>query len=407
MLTAVTIAAFSILFSFAPSGLSAASDSHSDVPTAASDELLRGHTYELTHEVNLNGPGLEFLLQETRDAQFVLVGEPHNTDQVNQFVGMLFRELHDKYGFDHLVTEQDALIMDRLAETPARGQLDAVRSLVRRHPDALHYSTDAELELLASIGRLSRAPRPLWGVDRIHDAALALESLLEATHSPDIRRQISDVLRDIRRPGASWHIRAQGERFDSLISSLKYQPETPTAQLLHAIRVSREDHVAYQIKHEPGDPWGFLANERREELMKTRFIEHYRQELTRVDPLPRAIAKLGHWHVMRGHGPGSVPTLGSFLVDVARFNGMSAISISIQLVNKPDRHWSITDYPEYDAITGAADSEKWVLVDLRPLRGYIHSGFLTVSKEARETIFGFDLLLLLGGTNKGKATWAE
>src|SRR5262245_41275946 len=54
-----------------------------------------------------------------------------------------------------------------------------------------------------------------------------------------------------------------------------------------------------------------------------------------------------------------------------------------------------------------AAPDKWQIVDLRPLRGYVHDGSLSVKGAARETIFGFDLLLLMGGTDEGRTTWKQ
>jgi hypothetical protein len=139
--------------------------------------------------------------------------------------------------------------------------------------------------------------------------------------------------------------------------------------------------------------------------MKTRFLDHYRRAVAEGEPLPKALVKLGHWHITRGRNPGGIPSVGNLLVDIARFHGLSALSINIQPVNPPGRHWSITDYPEYAFLEPVADPARWQVLDLRPLRGPLHAGSLIVSPEAHDMIFGFDLLLLLGGTDRAQVTW--
>ncbi len=320
---------------------------------------------------------------------------------------MLFEALHGRLGFQHLVVEQDGLIMNRLAAAGAGGGLAAVRSEAAKHPEALHFGTDEELALITEVCRISDAPDPVWGVDRVHDATLALEALLEAAESEADREKIRAVLAEARKSPDASFIREPNAAFDELLGSLDPPAGSPAAEVLSALTISRDDFRAYATKHERGDPWGFLANQRREELMKSRFLEHYRRATAGGEELPKAVAKLGHWHIMRGLGPGNVPTFGDFLVDVTRFNGTDAVSINIQPVNEPGRHWSITDYPEYAPVTGVADPDRWMLVDLRPLRGYVHSGALPVSSELRQMVFGFDLLLLLGGTDPGRTTWRD
>lgn len=47
------------------------------------------------------------------------------------------------------------------------------------------------------------------------------------------------------------------------------------AAMLHALRVSRQDFLAWGTEHRSDVPWRFAANERREELLKIRFLVHY------------------------------------------------------------------------------------------------------------------------------------
>lgn len=386
------------------------------VPPVDAEQLLRAHTYELAEAGAAANPGLDFILAEAADAQFVLLGEPHNTDQVNHLAATLLELLHERLGFGYLVTEQDGLLMDLLAGPGVRGNLAALRQQARRHRGALHFRTDSELELLAEVGRIADAAHPIWGIDRILDAELGLEALLASSSSSSSvadRERIRAVLDEARRFGQDRanadrrFISSQSAGLDSLLGDLQPEPGSKAAEILHALRVSRQDLRAYEVRHDPGEPWGFQANERREELMKTRFLDHYRRAVAAGETLPKALVKLGHWHVTRGHNPGSVPSVGNLLSEIARFNGRRALSINIQPVNPPGRHWSITDYPDYALFATVGDPTKSQLVDLRPLRGYLHAGSLSVSEDVRRVIFGYDLLLLLGGTDRGQVTWDE
>lgn len=364
---------------------------------------VRRHSYVLTHDGRLGGPGLDVILDGADGAQFVLIGEPHKTDQLNRFVGDLFELLHERDGFDRLIVEQDGLIMDRLCAPGVRGDLEAIRAAVREHPEALHFGADEELALYARVGRLSGAASPIWGVDRIHDASLALEAL--GATRPGMPGELAAMAAAARVAGPDF-LGTPDDEFDRFLEGVSLENGSDDADVLDALRVSREDFLAYHAEHAPYEAWGFAANERREELMKTRFVARCRRPVADGAGPVRAVAKMGHWHMTRGIGPGSVPTFGNFLADVARMNGFGSISIAVEPVNVAGRHRSITDHAAYAPLTAAADPGTWIVVDLRSLRGFVQAGMMEVSPETREMIFGFDLLLLMGGTDAGEATWA-
>src|SRR5687768_10202843 len=50
----------------------------------------------------LEGPGADFILAEAAEAQFVALGEEHNTTEIPELTTALFRTLQDRYGFRFL-----------------------------------------------------------------------------------------------------------------------------------------------------------------------------------------------------------------------------------------------------------------------------------------------------------------
>ena len=69
-------------------------------------ELLDQHSYEIRlSETGIEGPGGEFIFEESANAQFVVIGECHNVREIPPFASALFSVLHKRYGFDYFATE--------------------------------------------------------------------------------------------------------------------------------------------------------------------------------------------------------------------------------------------------------------------------------------------------------------
>src|SRR5437868_4708519 len=90
-----------------------------DVPALTIGTLLKANSYELTlTDDGLAGPGGDLLVEAASGAQFVCLGEPHNSNEVPPFASTLFEIMHSKHGFDHLALEQDPFACE-LASAPA------------------------------------------------------------------------------------------------------------------------------------------------------------------------------------------------------------------------------------------------------------------------------------------------
>ena len=71
-------------------------------------------------------------------------------------------------------------------------------------------------------------------------------------------------------------------------------------------------------------------------------------------------------------------------------------------VNEPGHFWTVSEYPDYAAIARAGSTDRWWVIDLRPLRSLVAAGEVEgVNDEMKKVSFGFDLALLIGGGNPG------
>ena len=168
----------------------------------------------------------------------------------------------------------------------------------------------------------------------------------------------------------------------------------------------------YYSAGDRGEMPGYYSNNFvREEYMKTRFLEEYRRAEAVDGARPRGLLKYGHWHLYKGLSPGRVPTLGNFLNGFARINELGFFSIAV---------YGFDDGSNYGPLGGSrwnaylrpfaavAGEDRWTLVDLRPFREYPTLEALDraggLDEEAkgdlRRLVYGFDSVLLLGGTRK-------
>jgi hypothetical protein len=324
------------------------------------ESLFREHSHVLIlEEGKLSGPGLEFLLAETDDAQFLCLAEPHNSQPIPMFVTSLFERLQDDRSFRYLAIEQGPLITRRIAELAQSSTNDDIRKFMKKRKKALHFETSEEVEMIADVGRVSTGSIPrVWGLDRVLDA-----SYVEKWLASDDGRE--DPEAPFLRERAAW---------------------------------SAENLAMYKSRRDQGD--GPSPDQFREDGFKTGFRHYYEQASAEGAPPPRVIFRFGHTHMGRLDYR-SYSSLGRYLGEFAAENGLRAFHLNLQAINKPGKYWSLTDYPEYEPLANVGDPSRWVLVDLRPAREPLRAGRLQASKKLTSFVFNFDAVLLIGGLSKG------
>jgi hypothetical protein len=376
------------------------------------DSLLRAHRYELRlQDGRLSGPGAAFLQREARGTQFIALGEPHNNRDVPAFTTALFRMLAEQHGYNYLAVESGSAMVTPLGRVPRAGHADSVRAYVQRYPNGLQFASDQEIEMLAAVGAISRAGSTrIWGVDQEFGGLHALERLIALAQTPAARALAERVAGRAREYDAqrypSGNVRyisrmAKAADFDSLAQAFQAQPGSEAAYLISGLQTS---HRIYQNNIFARERMsGYASNHEREELMKTRFLEFYREAQRAGDALPRVLLKLGHWHILRGINWGSQYSLGDFVTNFARANDQKSLIIGMWINNASGDYGVLEQYADYAPLSRAAEAASgWVLLDLRPLRPFAHAGRLPLNGEQKRIIFGFDLALLI--SNSSRAT---
>jgi len=384
-----------------------------------------------SHEIRLQagelaGDGRGFILQATRGAQFVALGEEHNNRDIPPFAAALFRLLRDSAGFQYLATEQDPVMMERVATAPVRGDDAAITALAARYLMGFTFDSDQELAMLAQIGALSSGRgRPVWGCDQAFGVTHILDELLPYAAGASrieveaLRTQAAqaEATRDLGK-----RTFMQSEALAAAVPKLRAvfpAAGAPRAAFLVETLAKSSEIYQYYLAGDRGEVPGYYSNNAvREEYLKSRFLAEYRYAGGRDRRPPKVLLKFGGYHLYRGLSPTSVPSLGNFVNDFARAHDSGFFSILTVAFGAADAEGSKVS-PTFASIVGnertrflkafapAADPGRWTLLDLRPFREYpyyraLRGSVPDLTDEGREELhrllYGYDALLLIGGS---------
>lgn len=363
-------------------------------------EILTPHAHPigLSDAGRLTGPGADLLLEAAHSAQFFVIGEPHNVREVPRFTAALLDALRDRAGFRYLALEHGPLILSMLADSARGGGREAAMRAAARHPKALHFWTDPEVEMVVRAALTSRSvARPVWGLDQERGGRHAL-ALLRDLAPEALRPRIAGL---DRRAAEAEGAQADGVGaiaepwFGPALDSL--EAAWGPASGSRAARIFEALHTSHQIFRQRGGLGIYHSNRRRERYMKGRLVAGLAEAAggEAGASVPRVVLKFGHWHASRGRSPGEVYTLGNFAAELAAARGLESFHIAVYLLGDV---WTLQDFPDYAPLADLGEADGWTLVDLRPLKPHLGVGDLEApTPELRDVILGYDAVLLMGG----------
>lgn len=278
----------------------------------------------------LVGEGAAFLREMGRNAHFVLIGEDHGYAGIAEFAAAYWRDLN-AFGYRYAALEIDPYVAaDIERELRAGGSEAWARYLVGRGgaAGAPFVSWASEANLAAEVVNSSRVRRgpTIWGLDQVFIGSAPW--LLRDVSVGARNRQARALAAALAEEGASsedpsWFGRIDGSRLIDLRAALSGGADARWAERVDALMVS---HRIYQ-PFTAGRGEAYLANEERETLMKSLFLERHEAALRADRAPPRVMLKFGSYHMMRGATPTHVQGLGGFVTEFAVARGQRAVSI--------------------------------------------------------------------------------
>lgn len=400
------------LFAFTTTSLAVALHAQKPPPPDPAVVLRENtHAFTLTPESTITGPGADFLIKATADAQFFLFGEDHHDRDTPLLASAIYRLLHKQHGFEHAVVEQDPLGIEMLLAPGVRGDLKRMGEAVRRYPTSIGFASDQDLQFLAEAATATRGPEAVWGIEQVQSATLHLSELERL--APDARRKemVASLLTDAR---ASESDRAKMVEFlakdpntlarlQELQKAFGAKAGSKADALLTGLVKSAEIYSYYR-RAEAGEMVGLYNNTVREDWLKRGFLARYRAA-ARGGKLPKAFFKFGSWHMIRGRNPGGAWTTSNLAHEFATANGKVGYGIDVVAYGG---YSAYADAPAWlRPLLPPAPPETPVLIDLKPLRPIARLFTEQVEEKhrprLRDEINGFEALVVL--PNSAKATW--
>ncbi|MEZ5427961.1 MAG: DinB family protein [Pyrinomonadaceae bacterium] len=106
-------------------------------------DLLKQHSYELKLENgDLSGSGRDFLISAAQGTQFFTIGEPHNTKEVPEITALIYKLLHEKYGYNYIALEQDPITARMISARSVVGKRDYVIQTAKKYPNAFTFNLE-------------------------------------------------------------------------------------------------------------------------------------------------------------------------------------------------------------------------------------------------------------------------
>lgn len=378
--------------------------------TAALDKLKANRLAITLDKGTLAGPGAAPLLQASRQAQYVLLGEDHGVAEIAQFSSAYFNALAPA-GFTTLVTENGPVAASALEGMLKRP--DAVAAIARfdaAYPDAIaFYTMRQEAEMLAGFA-LAAGPRfEQWGIDQefIGTAKYLIARMLAQPVNPAARAKL-EALRQMEavayqkaaatgNPMEYLMLSASDEELASLRPLLAGPKEQTALGLLDALLDSRAIYQKSASKV-PGDR--DLSNRMRLALLKRTLGSRLGVREQKL------VVKVGANHAYKGINPLNNRDVGNFLAERAEGQGLTSLHLIVlaakgkQLrfagAGKPPQPAPIElDGAAFKLLAGAGATDgSWSLFDLRSLRPGLRK-LVAGDIDMLNLINGYDFALVI------------
>ncbi|MET1161777.1 MAG: hypothetical protein ABWY48_04485 [Pseudoxanthomonas sp.] len=356
----------------------------------------------------LQGEGADLLLRRASDAQFVLLGEDHGFAEPPR-LAVALNGMLGKNAFPHLVIETGPYAAQLLGEI----SFQQVSGLVRRYPGVFpFFDWQEDAAMAARWSADKNTVDPLWGIDQefILGTQLYLQRLVDLAPDTQTRAVAEGYLAKARAADARMVAQHDPEQMylptmmRADFAALRKGAVPAAVSLIDALDESAE---IYRLQNTQA----YRSNRMRSELMKRQFMRHYRAAQARGEALPRAMFRMGAYHMYRGLTPTNQFDIGNLASELAAGNGGNSLHVLVipaggtQNRKRPFLADESLRSAAYDAeaeleplgakpLLQAALPKDWVVIDLAPLRS-MRKARMAAGPEFERLVFAYDLVVVI------------
>jgi hypothetical protein len=329
-------------------GLNPAPHRATDQPDSQILSVLTNNQYDIEAE------GRKFLLTEANKNDFFLLGELHGDREIPALLESLWPEMW-KLGYRHIAAELSPWAARELEFAPA-GKGPEVQGLwTKREATDVHAFADSTTSVI-------------WGCDMEEEQPeLIIRELARLNPIDPNLSRMAELTKDgyDRRMAPRLLELAEGSKGD--------KDERPNdvslrENLLATLEIER-DRLNPETK--------MAAQERRERLMKTQFLEHLAHS-SGSGTTSKVLLRFGRNHLHRSYDARGISTLGNFIAEFAISQGKKTFNVGAfgagGKASLLGETWNADERQDELAFALLAERAKYsaTLFDLRPIRALLH-----------------------------------
>jgi hypothetical protein len=306
-----------------------------------------------SHEYDLATSGREFLLTEARSNNFFLLGELHGDNEIPGLIRRVWPEMWQA-GYRHVAAEVSPWIAHQLEVAPSGGA-PAIEGLwTRKQASDVRAFAAADANVI-------------WGCDmeEVHPEYLIREWAAMNPADPSLKRMV-----EITKDGYKRAMAAE-------LATLARESKAEKDETVNFVPLRESIVATLEIEaNRAGAGTKMKAQNERELLMKTQFLEHFRAA---GPDAGKVLLRFGRNHLHRGYDARGISTLGNFVAEFAVSRGENVFNVGAfgagGKATLMSETFSMDERGDEPAFALLASQAKYTatVFDLRPLRPLLHA----------------------------------
>jgi hypothetical protein len=392
-------------------------------PQARLLEALQKNRLPLTMSNAPAGRGWDWLVQQSRNAHFTLIGEEHGVAETAQLSAALFIALRGA-GYGRVGIELSPIIAQDIEAAARRNGVQGITEFfdIPTTWSPMHMREEAQF-LAAVVSAVPKNERVLWGFDREIFSDRYLISRLEARVPRTARESFARLEEASLKAWAKFQREPNGDNLfllsedPAVVSAVRAawpNADRESAMILRTL----EESLAIETGERTAGIWPFM--ERRSQWMRSILAERLREERAHGSQA-KVMLRGGYNKMIRGANYFNMFDIGSMADEAAALAGGRAFHILVlpgpgsrQAVFGPGRSFVSVSSDEFDEFKAGDQRLTRVLsnpsatghevIAFRPLRTLAMRGLESWNADVVRTIHGYDAAVIWKGARPSSAS---